>query len=69
MSTASISEAPSSDGAGQSVLVYCAEFRRCGSESSLPFEGDRILGLVLSKTLLLVNDAKIKDPTIVPQLS
>jgi hypothetical protein len=35
----------------------------------LPFEGDRILGLVLSKALLLVNDAKIKDPTIVRQLA
>jgi Domain of unknown function (DUF4132) len=35
----------------------------------LPFEGDRILGVVLSKALLLVNDTKIKDPTIVRQLS
>jgi hypothetical protein len=35
----------------------------------LPFEGDRILGLVLSKALLLVNDKKIKDPTIARQLS
>jgi Domain of unknown function (DUF4132) len=35
----------------------------------LPFEGDRILGLVLSKAFLLVNDTKIKDPTIARQLS
>jgi hypothetical protein len=35
----------------------------------LPFEGDRILGLILSKALLLVNDRKIKDPTIARQLS
>jgi hypothetical protein len=35
----------------------------------LPFEGDRILGVVLSKALLLVNDTKIKDPTIARQLS
>jgi hypothetical protein len=35
----------------------------------LPFDGDRILGLVLSKALLLVNDSKIKDPTIARQLS
>jgi hypothetical protein len=34
----------------------------------LPFEGDRILGLVLSKALLLVNDKKIKDPSITRQL-
>ena len=35
----------------------------------LPFEGDRMLGLILSKALLLVNDKKISDPTIVRQLS
>jgi hypothetical protein len=35
----------------------------------LPFEGDRILGVVLSKALLLVNDTKIKDATIARQLS
>jgi len=35
----------------------------------LPFEGDRILGVVLSKALLLVNDTKIKDPSIARQLS
>jgi hypothetical protein len=36
---------------------------------ALPFEGDRILGLILSKALLLVNDKKVKDPTIARQLS
>ncbi len=36
---------------------------------ALPFEGDRILGLILSKALLLVNDTKIKDPAIARQLS
>jgi hypothetical protein len=35
----------------------------------LPFEGDRILGLILSKALLLVNDKKIKDPMIARQLA
>ena len=35
----------------------------------LPFEGDRILALILSKVLLLVNDSKIKDQTIARQLS
>ena len=35
----------------------------------LPFEGDRILALILSKALLLVNDAKISDPAIARQLS
>ena len=36
---------------------------------ALPFEGDRILGLILSKALLLVHDTKIKDPSIARQLS
>lgn len=35
----------------------------------LPFEGDRILGLILSKAILLMNDTKIKDRTIARQLS
>ncbi len=35
----------------------------------LPFEGDRILGLVLSKAFLLASDTKIKDPSIARQLS
>lgn len=35
----------------------------------LPFEGDRILALILSKAVLLANDSKISDPTIVRQLS
>lgn len=35
----------------------------------LPFEGDRILALILSKAFLLVNDSKIKDPAIARQLS
>ena len=35
----------------------------------LPFEGDRILGLILSKAFLLANDKKISDPAIARQLS
>lgn len=34
----------------------------------LPFEGDRVLSLILSKALLLANDTKIKDDTIRRQL-
>ncbi len=33
----------------------------------LPFEGDRTLGLILSKAFLLAEDHKIKDPSIVSQ--
>jgi hypothetical protein len=34
----------------------------------LPFEGDNTLSVILSKALLLADDAKIKDATIVSQL-
>jgi hypothetical protein len=35
----------------------------------LPFEGDRILSVILSKAILLANDSKIKDKMILTQLS
>ncbi|MEH0156695.1 DUF4132 domain-containing protein [Limibacter armeniacum] len=35
----------------------------------LPFEGDTVLSLILSKAMLLAEDDKIKDPTIVSQLT
>jgi hypothetical protein len=34
----------------------------------LPFEGDGTLSVILSKALLLADDARIKDPTIVNQI-
>lgn len=34
----------------------------------LPFEGDNMLSIILSKALLLAEDGKIKDPTIVRQI-
>jgi hypothetical protein len=34
----------------------------------LPFEGDRTLSIIVSKALLLAEDAKIKDPTIMRQI-
>jgi len=34
----------------------------------LPFEGDKILSIILSKAFMLAEDHKIKDPTIVRQL-
>ena len=39
-----------------------------GSAVFLPFEGDNTLSIILSKALLLADDAKISDPTIVNQL-
>jgi hypothetical protein len=34
----------------------------------LPFEGDNLLSIILSKAFLLADDAKIKDPSILRQL-
>jgi hypothetical protein len=34
----------------------------------LPFDGDNLLSIILSKALLLADDGKIKDPTIVNQI-
>ncbi len=35
----------------------------------LPFEGDRLLAIVLSKAFLLADDRAVKDPTIVRQIN
>ncbi|WBB68100.1 DUF4132 domain-containing protein [Micromonospora sp. WMMD812] len=37
-------------------------------EVFLPFEGDRMLGVILSKAMLLARDTEITDPTILSQL-
>ena len=34
----------------------------------LPFEGDRMLAIILSKAFLLADDTRIKDATIVSQI-
>ena len=34
----------------------------------LPFEGDHILSLILSKAFMLANDKKISDSTITSQI-
>ena len=35
----------------------------------LPFEGDRTMSIILSKAFLLADDKKIKDATIVSQIT
>jgi hypothetical protein len=40
-----------------------------GTKLFLPFEGDRTLAIILSKAFLLAEDKKIKDPTILHQIS
>jgi hypothetical protein len=34
----------------------------------LPFEGDTLLSIIISKAMLLANDNEITDPTILIQL-
>jgi hypothetical protein len=41
---------------------------KAASKLYVPFEGDRILDVILSKALLLADDDKIKDSTIVKQI-
>ena len=40
-----------------------------GTRLFLPFEGDRTLAIILSKAFLLAEDTKIKDPTILHQIT
>jgi hypothetical protein len=40
-----------------------------GEKVFLPFEGDNMLAVILSKAFLLANDSKIKDPTILRQIN
>jgi len=42
---------------------------RAKNNVMLPFEGDRTLSLILSKAMLLANDTKIKDKTILSQIN
>ncbi|MEM7809245.1 MAG: hypothetical protein AAF561_14140 [Planctomycetota bacterium] len=37
-------------------------------KSYLPFEGDRTMSVIVSKALLLADDAKITDSTIISQI-
>jgi len=39
-----------------------------GEQVMLPFEGDNGFSLLLSKAMMLANDDKITDPTILSQL-
>lgn len=49
-------------------IVPDAQSRRGESPLALPFEGDSVLSIVLSKALLLADDKKIRDPTILRQI-
>jgi hypothetical protein len=49
-------------------IVPDARARAGQGDLFLPFEGDNMLSVILSKALLLADDAKIKDPTITRQI-
>lgn len=50
-------------------IVPDQRVRAAGEEGLyLPFEGDSVLSIILSKAVLLANDTKIKDPTILKQI-
>ncbi len=49
-------------------IVPDARARAKDEQVFLPFEGDAVLSIILSKAFLLAGDAAIKDPTIVQQI-
>lgn len=50
-------------------LCIVQDAKKSKNDVYLPFEGDRMLSVILSKAILLANDSKIKDPTIVSQIT
>lgn len=49
-------------------IVPDAKARASQDDMYLPFEGDNVLSIIISKALLLAEDTKIKDPTITRQI-
>ena len=50
-------------------IVPDAKARTQAMPHYLPFEGDTLLSIILSKALLLIDDDKISDPTITDQIA
>lgn len=50
-------------------IVPDARAKASQGDLFLPFEGDNMLSIILSKALLLADDDKIKDPTITRQIN
>ena len=49
-------------------LCIVQDHQNAGGRVRLPFEGDSMLSLILSKAFLLADDDKIKDRSIVSQI-
>jgi hypothetical protein len=52
----------------QYLCIVAKQSGAAGDKVFLPFEGDNMLSVILSKALLLAEDTKITDPTIVSQI-
>ena len=50
-------------------LCIVQDAKKTKNDVYLPFEGDRMLSVILSKAIMLSNDTRIKDPTIVSQIT
>ena len=50
-------------------LCIVQDAKKGKNDVYLPFEGDRMFSIILSKALLLANDTRIKDPTIISQIT
>lgn len=56
------------DGRYLCIVAGQGDGKRAGGSILLPFEGDRLLSVILSKAAMLANDTAITDPTILQQL-
>ena len=52
----------------QAEAVLTQDPQNAGGHVHLPFDGDNMLSLILSKAFLLAHDDKIKDQSIVSQI-
>ena len=53
---------------GNAYLCIVRGGRNAADRVRLPFEGDSVLSVILSKAVMLANDSKIKDRTILAQI-
>ena len=52
----------------QYLCIVTSRGSSAAEKLSLPFEGDTMFSVILSKAFLLADDTKIKDPTILSQI-
>jgi hypothetical protein len=62
------SRRPTESGAAATARIGGTDGNRTAQTGCLPYEGDRMLAVILSKAMLLAKDTEITDPTILSQL-